>query len=398
MVKTPRTRHSKPQRTPVTIELSANAPEPQADETSAAAAEETIEVSEAAQPAAEPDRSVEERLEEHEDLTPRQHAYDSGRQPDPPVTPPAPPARGNWSSNLVAGLLGGLLAGGAVLLLQPSQGQDTTIIDGVRAEVSAVRTDVDAVKSAAGTNASAVDQLRSELSALQAAVQANTGDPSAVAALNDKIAQIESSLGSLSSAQGLSQENEARIAAIEQSVAGLTSKLNAQASQPKIALSIAAAALKSALERGTPFSAELETFAAIAPDLPQIETLRAHAQSGVTSRADIAKAFPDAANAMAAAANPVAEDAGFFERLLSSAESVVQVRPIGDVPGEEPGARIARMEVAVNAGDYAKALSEYDALPDAVKAAGAAIAGQIKARAEVEQLADQLIAEAMKAA
>ncbi len=58
------------------------------------------------------------------------------------------------------------------------------------------------------------------------------------------------------------------------------------------------------------------------------------------TRADIAKAFPDAANAMVAAAAPADENAGFFQRLLSSAESVVKVRPVGEVAGRRPaGAR-----------------------------------------------------------
>lgn len=417
MVKTPRTRHSKPQRAPVTIELTANkaaatsseASEVPAQEPVPSASDEQIIVAEPIRstkdepvPATDEhsyDRSVEDRIVEEEDLTGRQHAYDAGRQAEPANVPPPTARGGNWASRLAAGLIGGLLAAGAGWLLQPGLNQDTTAIDGVRSEVAGIKAEIDALKAGNGGNADlagAVEQLRGEFSTLQSAVQAAGGDTVAVTALKEKIAQIEASIASLSASDG--QGVEQRIAAIEQSVAGLTSKLDSQTAQPKIALAIAAAALKSALERGVPFNAELETFAAIAPNLPQIEPLRALAQTGVTSRADIAKAFPDAANAMVAAANPVPEDAGFFQRLLSSAESVVQVRPIGEVAGEEPAARVARMEVAVNAGDYGKALAEYDALPDAAKAAGVTIAGQIKARADAEKLVEQLIAEAMKAA
>lgn len=415
MVKTPRTRHSKPQRAPVTIELTANraasttdeATEAPAQEPVVTAADERIILSDPVQTSEEPasaaevssyDRSVEDRIVEEEDLTGRQHAYDSSRQAEPA---PQPAALGgsNWASHLAAGVIGGLLAAGAGWLLQPGQTQDTTAIQGVLSDVAGVRAEVEALKSAGGANADlagAVEQLRGKLATLQSAVQAaGGGDAAAVTALNDKIAQIEASIASLSSSGG--QQVDARIAAIEQSVAALTGKFDSQTAQPKIALAIAAAALKSALERGAPFAAELETFAAISPGLPQIEALRSRAQTGVASRADIAKAFPDAANAMVAAANPVPEDAGFFQRLFSSAESVVQVRPIGEVAGEEPGARVARMEVAVNAGSYDKALAEYDALPEAVKAAGASIADQIRSRAEVEKLVDQLIADAMKA-
>ena len=136
-----------------------------------------------------------------------------------------------------------------------------------------------------------------------------------------------------------------------------------QAGQPKIALAIAASALKSALERGAPFAAELDTFAAISPNAPEIATLRPYAEKGVPTRTEIASQMDAAANAMVAAATPVDENAGFLQNLLSSAELLVKVRPIGAVEGAGAPETVARMEVAVNQGDYAKALSEYDTLP-----------------------------------
>ena len=47
-----------------------------------------------------------------------------------------------------------------------------------------------------------------------------------------------------------------------------------------------------------------------------------------------------------------------------SAESLVKVRPIGAVEGAGVPETVARMEVAVKPGDYAKALAEYDTLPE----------------------------------
>ena len=73
------------------------------------------------------------------------------------------------------------------------------------------------------------------------------------------------------------------------------------------------------------------------------------------------------------------------------------VRPIGEVAGAGVPETLARMEVAVNAGDLAKAVSEYETLPDTAKAAGKEFADRLKARLEVEKLVDQAIAGAMKA-
>lgn len=412
MVKTPRTRHSRQQRAPVTIDLTASESrpvEPVVEDVTEAfgptvddvAKPEPLAPAYAADTASEAtfDQPVEDRIEDEAAMTGKTDAY-KGREA---VTPPsASNARGGWGSHIAAGLVGGLLAAVAGWALRPgAPAADTAAVDVLRGEVTAMKSEIDGLKSAGADStgvAGTVEQLRGEIASLQAAVQAGGGDAAEVAALNEKISQLEAAVGSLSAAGGQSTELANRLAAVEQLVSGLSGKVDAQTAQPKIALAIASAALKSAIERGAPFAAELETFAAIAPASPQMDALRARAAAGVPSRADIAKAFPASANAMVAAANPVAEDAGFFQRLLGSAESVVKVRPVGEVPGDEPGARVARMEVAVNAGDYAKALAEFDALPDAVKVAGASVVDQIRVRAEVEAQVDQLIAEAMKAA
>ncbi|RUX34505.1 phage tail protein, partial [Mesorhizobium sp. M7A.F.Ca.AU.002.02.1.1] len=117
----------------------------------------------------------------------------------------------------------------------------------------------------------------------------------------------------------------------------------------------------------------------------------------VPTRAEIASQADAAANAMVTAATPVDENAGFVQSLLSSAQSLVKVRPIGAVEGAGAPETVARMEAAVNQGDYAKALSEYETLPEAAKAAGADFAGKLKARIEVETQVDALISGAMKA-
>jgi hypothetical protein len=270
----------------------------------------------------------------------------------------------------------------------------------------------------------ALDQVKTDVAALKSAVQqGRTGDTAGLAALDGKIKAIETAIGALGQAAGsttpvdlgpiteklagldalvksageTATTQQGRLAALEQSVSQLSGKVEAQAAQPKIALAIAASALKAALDRGASFSAELETFAAISPDAPQVATLRAYAEKGVPTRAEIAAEADAAANAMIVAGAPVDANAGFFQNLLSSAESLVKVRPIGAVQGAGVPETVARMELSVNQGDYAKALSEYGTLPEAAKAAGADFAGKLKARMEVEAQIDALIAGAMKA-
>ncbi|SDA53586.1 COG4223 family protein [Mesorhizobium qingshengii] len=484
MVKTPKMRHSKSRREPVTIELEPGAVSRIADEDAAkpqAVAEET--------PAEIPDEPVHA---DQTDLEPWEHAdaaaagateadapTDAGTKATEPEMPypgsDAPPPRAkafDYSfedattrtaetkeapgkaearsesmavqpkrgglNGIAAGIIGGVIAlvgaGGlqfAGLLGAPGSGSGVSL-DGVNGEIASLKTEIAGLKETSGnTDASAkvdglsaaLNQVKTDIAALKSMVESGgTGDTAGLAALGDKVKQIETAVAALGkagnaapvdlgplneklagldalvkSAGEAATAQDGRLTALEQSVSQLSGKVEAQAGQPKIALAIAASALKSALERGAPFAAELDTFAAISPNAPEIATLRPYAEKGVPTRTEIASQMDAAANAMVAAATPVDENAGLLQNLLSSAESLIKVRPIGAVEGAGAPETVARIEVAVNQGDYAKALSEYDTLPQAAKAAGADFAGKLKARIEVETQVDALISGAMKA-
>ena len=501
MVKTPKMRHSKGRREPVTIELEPGAvsrivdadaakadgdvaasPSPDATETSA---ESVMHEEAAATTDAQPETPDEPVHADQADLEPWEHS-DAAEQAAPestgakvsgeperpyPAASDAPShartsdysfedaspkpgasketpdtaevrsqpmaAQPKRSNGIAAGIIGGVIAlaaaGGlqfAGVLGAPGSGGGTVSLDGVNGEIASLKSEIADLREASGSGAptakvdglsSTLDQVKADVASLKSAVeQGGAGDNAGLAALGDKVKQIETAVAALGQAGGpvdlaplneklssldalvksageAAKAQEGRLAALEQSVTQLSGRVESQASQPKIAMAIAASALKSALDRGAPFAAELETFAAISPDAPQIAALRPYAEKGVPTRTEIAGEADAAANAMVAAATPVDENAGFFQNLLSSAESLVKVRPIGAVEGAGAPETVARMEVAVNQGDYAKALSEYATLPDAVKAAGADFAGKLKARIEVETQVDALIAGAMKA-
>jgi hypothetical protein len=501
MVKTPKTRHSKPSREPVTIELepgavSRVASEPEAaDQAGAAdeapnreaAAEQATHASQPADDAPTQDalRAPEADFEpwEHDEAAKAAAEHDSGEssgvddrsaeRPEPetashraygygfdeaPLMPERSGSNGNAPTSgdpkprasepppkpatekrgglglIAAGLIGGvvtLVGAGALQYagLLGSPGAAITASNGVDDQIAELRSEITTLKNAGDGGlgmkidglSTALDQVKADVAALQAA-SASGGDNTALSALSDKVAEIEKTVAAhgqdgnaapvdigplneklaaldalVKSAGDASTAQEGRLTALEQSVSQLSAKVDAQASQPKIALAIAASALKAALDRGAPFAAELDTFAAITPDAPQIAALRAYAEKGVPTRTEIAGGMDAAANAMVAADEPANADAGFFRNLLSSAESLVKVRPIGAVEGKGVPETVARMEVAVNQGDYAKALAEYDTLPEPAKAAGADFAGKLKARLDVEAQVDALISGAMKA-
>lgn len=425
MVKTPRTRHSKTQREPLTIELGAEDVK-RVEEAAANAEPETGSSVESIEVPAQPDAELQKvegepvaEVQEPEPTSDHGFGRPERETAEPkPSAPQAAPARGGVS-NIAAGIIGAVLALGGFYGLQASgmvgtQPAAAPSIEPLEAEIAALKGDLEALRNApqeySGLSAS-VEQLKSDVSALQSAAQSG-GDGAAVAALDERLKQIEASPSvpqslseqvtalesKVATAGDLAGKSDARLGALEQSVSTLTEKVEQQASQPKVALAIAATALKSAVDRGGPFAAEAETFAAIAPNAPELAALRQYADGGVSTEAELVAAFPQAADAMIAASTPDNPDAGVLQRLLDSAQSVVKVRPVGSVAGDDPGARIARMEVALKAGDLAQAMAEYDALPDAVKQAGAALAERIKARIEVTKQVDQLVAGAMKSA
>lgn len=284
--------------------------------------------------------------------------------------------------------------------LSATVGTLSATVDGLSADLAALKSAVEAGSAAGGTDGGeAAAQLASRLDALEAAVAALRQDGGGAA--QDDLAQLTGRIDAIekavNAAGAQTVDAEGRIAVLEKSLADIAAKVEAQADQPRIALAIASAALKAAVDRGGPFASEVETFAAVAPNSPELADLRALARDGVPSRADLLAAAPDAAIAMIAAERIVGENAGFFERLLASAESLIKVRPVGVVEGEGVDAVVARMEAALKAGDLARALAEYDTLPEGPKAAGAAFADQIRLRQKAEELVDRALAGALKA-
>ena len=489
MVKTPKMRHSKSRREPVTIDLEPGAVSRIVDEDAARDTAPTDEAkAEDAANASQPEAPEEPVHADQTDLEPWEHADAAGQAAaEPPAAakaaePEMPypgsdaepsrakafdysfedagttatetkatagktearsepmaaqPKRGGLNG-VAAGIIGGVIAlvgaGGLQfggLLGAPGSSAGVSL-DGVNGEIASLKSEIARLKETGGNNdpsakvdglSSALVQVKGDVAALKSAVEkGGAGDSAGLAALGDKVKQIETAVAALGkasntapvdlgplnekmagldalvkSADEAAKAQEGRLAALEQSVSQLSGKVEAQAGQPKIALAIAASALKAALDRGAPFSAELDTLAAISPNAPEIATLRPYAEKGVPTRTEIASQMDAAANAMAAAATPADQNAGFLQNLLSSAESLVKVRPIGAVEGAGAPETVARMEVAVNRGDYAKALSEFNTLPDAAKTAGADFAGKLKARIEVETQVDALISGAMKA-
>ncbi|MDJ1463136.1 phage tail protein [Nitratireductor sp. GZWM139] len=502
MVKTPRTRHSKTQKEPVTIDLDPDqvkrekveTPDAPGDTSKQEAKPEAPKPSDAARDSAKPEATKAEAAakpassaaakDDKAATSPKDKpaSKDAGfgrdaktgnagaRQDDqaaksakPEASTPATPApakSGGAGRVLAGGVVGGVVAlaiagglqwAGVLPALDTKSNAPDPAVEVLRQQVAALESKlneqpaaggeseaVTAALSEASARAGATEQrlaeLGDEITTLRESMSSGAaGEGPGLEALSQRLAALEEQTASLSASGDAGAALEgvtAQLSTMETAVQGATeaaraanqsasgnattlstlkSELDALKAQvqeadaaPRMALVIAATTLKSAVERGTPYASELETYTAIAPagEAEALAPLEANAASGVPSRATLAAEAPAVASSIVAAVTREAGDGGggIIDNLMASARSLVVVRPVGSVEGEGPDAIAARMEAAVVANDYAKALAEYETLPEAGKQAAADFANKLQARQAADQILNKALADALKGA
>ncbi len=252
-----------------------------------------------------------------------------------------------------------------------------------------------------------LESLRGEFAALEDTVAAQAGaeapdaaSESDLAALQDQVAAIEASISAepdtsaLDDVRGEIETLTADRASLTERIGAIEAAISEPGAEAEVASALAAAGLKAAIDRGGPFAGELEAYSAAAPEASGVEVLQPYAAEGVPTRDELVERFPVEARAMLAASMGSAADEGVIDRLMSSAMSVVTVRPTGDVEGDYPKAIIARMEARLTEGDFEAALAERDKLPEPALAASQDYAADIRSRLE----ADRIVTEALSAA
>lgn len=233
-----------------------------------------------------------------------------------------------------------------------------------------------------------------------------------IAGLQTSVTENADKLGTLSAALETAQSETNT--AIETLSANMTEQITALSGQVEtigaqaadtsrqndVASAIATAGLKAAIDRGGSFMAELETFAQVAPDSELLAQLRPLAAKGVPTRASLLERFDAAAYDMINAETASQQgdsDGGIMSGLMSSVQSLVKVRPVGNVEGDSAAAITARMGEKLKAGDFAGIKAEYATLPDAAKAAGANFMADLEARDQADGLIRNMLDQALSA-
>jgi hypothetical protein len=451
MVKTPRARHSSRKKEPVTIELGPDQVSRLTDSAERAEEAETSASESEATTAANvesPDETAtmaegvnSDPFSDRADSSSASYYGTDSMSSSAADAEPAPPpaSNGGFGRPLAAGVAGGaialLVAGGlqwAGLVPALGNGGEAAALQGLRADVDALEqkvasldagtVDAETIKQALAPADKRIDELASSLDQVKkgitagrsAAASGGSADNAALKDMQDRLAKLEQSAAaeakaapSTETVDALGQKvasldrtaagNADTLKKLEQSVAALGGKVAEQANEPHATAAIAASALKSAIDRGGSFAAELDMFAAVAPDTPELGELRALATKGVPTRIRLAAEVGPVAEKMQDAAQPAPADNGsMVDRLLASARSLVRVRPVGNAESDGVSAQIARFRNAVTGGDLAKAAEEYAALPDKAKAAGADFMAGLQARLKVDALAQKALASALK--
>jgi hypothetical protein len=206
--------------------------------------------------------------------------------------------------------------------------------------------------------------------------------------LRSEIATLKSQLEPLN---GLASRIDALDLAVKEQSAGSANS----------ALALATGQLNATLATARSFTAELNALSdvtAVDPDMAsEIDRITApvrdFAPSGIPTLPDLRSRFPAVASAVAQLGTKdaltgltgAANDGGWFERVLDRLSSVIVVRPVGDVSGDTPTARVARAESMLQAGDLGGAIAELAALSGAPAAAVAEWLGQARARLAADQ-------------
>jgi hypothetical protein len=192
----------------------------------------------------------------------------------------------------------------------------------------------------------------------------------------------------------------ARMAALESTVKTLSddAKRETPSADDRAArLTIAAEALRAAVERDAPYQAELAATKSLGADQSATAPLEPFAGTGVPGAAALARELAGLTSALRQAAEPAADNRSFLGRLESNAQRLVRVTPVDAPPGDDPASVVTRINVDAAHADIAAALADIAKLPDAAKPLAVAWVDKAQARNAAIAASRKLAADALAA-
>ena len=190
-----------------------------------------------------------------------------------------------------------------------------------------------------------------------------------------------------------------RIAALERAAKAMEAQLAGRSggdgADRSLRLVVVASTLNAAVERGTPFVAELAAARAAAPDAKGLAALEPFAKSGVPGTAVLARELTALMPTLAKVVGTSSRDGGILDRLKANAEKIVRVRPIDETTGDDPVAVVRRIEIRAEQGNIAGALAEIAKLPEGARALTKEWVARVEARNAAVDASRRFAADAL---
>jgi hypothetical protein len=213
-----------------------------------------------------------------------------------------------------------------------------------------------------------------------------------LAPLTARLDSVEKTLSDLrlliqqteSSASAAREALSGRVAALENSL-----KKSADSAAANSAEIVALGVLHDAIVKGAPFAKELRIVRTMLGDRSaSLAPLEQSAEKGLPTVAVLRAQFAALAPKLV---HQSEAGAGYFSRLISSASRLVEVRPVGDVPGASAGAVTARIETRLAHNDLSAALDEAAQLPASAKATAAEWMAAATRRRDAERTVNTIL-------
>ena len=229
----------------------------------------------------------------------------------------------------------------------------------------------------------------------------------AAAAAQNALAQAKSASTAADAAKSAAQTDvarsdldalSARIAPLESTVKTLADDIKhetATADDRAARLAVATEALRAAVERGTPYQAELAAVKSLGADQNATAPLEAFAEAGVPRAAALAHELASLTPALQQAAEPASSNNSFLGRLENNARRLVEITPVDAPPGDDPASVVTRISVDAAHADIAAALADIAKLPDAAKPLATAWVEKAQARSAAIAASRKLAADAI---
>lgn len=251
----------------------------------------------------------------------------------------------------------------------------------LRAEIAALRQEVEQLKSAPPPAASPDGALQTRVDELSARL--------------DSVAKLAEERTDTAALDRLSARVDELVAKAAEPPPPDPSVQAALAGSRSTAALAAVSALESAVSRGAPYAAALAAVRGHLPDAP-LGALENGAGNGLPSTVLLADRL---AAKLENAPSPPSRAEGFVQRLAEGARELVRVRPVdGAVPvisEDDPWSARNAVLVRLDQRDFAAALADWEKLDPAAREATKAEAAALKARLEADRALDELRAAAL---